>query len=340
MKYPPFLPQKGTIGYVAPSYGCAGPYRVTFDNALRQLEERGFSAKLGPNCYSGSGTGISATPAACGRELTGAYLDGESDVLISCGGGELMCEILDFVDWEKIAQAPPKWFMGLSDNTNFTFLLTTLCDVASVYGPCAPSFGMEPWHPVLEDALGVLTGQTTLLHGYDRYQPTMFAQQGGPLASYELLRDTQLRLWPDGGRVEMEGRLIGGCMDVLVNLLGTCYDRVPAFLERYREDGFLFFLESCDLNVWAIRRAIWQMEHAGWFRYVKGFLFGRPLCNGQVDNGLDQYRAVLEPLEKYHVPIILDADLGHLPPSLPIVCGSYGRITAQGNTLEIKMELR
>ena len=47
------------------------------------------------------------------------------DAIISCGGGELMCEILRYVDFERIAQAKPKWFMGYSDNTNLTFLLTT-----------------------------------------------------------------------------------------------------------------------------------------------------------------------------------------------------------------------
>ena len=53
-----------------------------------------------------------------------------------------MCETLDYVDFEKIMQAKPKWYMGFSDNTNFTFLLTTICDVASIYAPCAASFGL------------------------------------------------------------------------------------------------------------------------------------------------------------------------------------------------------
>jgi muramoyltetrapeptide carboxypeptidase LdcA involved in peptidoglycan recycling len=339
MKYPAFLPPNGTISYVAPSFGCSGPFRVTFENALSKLSERGFESILGANCFSDSGTGISASPAECGAELTDAYCSPASQAVISCGGGELMCEILDHVDFDRIRSAPPKWFMGFSDNTNFTFLLTTLCDVASIYGPCAPSFGMEPWHPVVQDSLDVLTGRTTVLHGYERYQPTMFTESGDPLAAYSLTREKQLRLWPSDP-VVMEGRLLGGCLDVLVNLLGTCYDKVPAFLEKYKEDGIIFFLEACDLNVWAIRRGLWQMAHAGWFRYVKGFLIGRPLCNGQVDMGLDQYRAVLEPLEQYQVPIILDADLGHLPPSLPLICGSYATVRAEGNDLTVAMELK
>lgn len=45
----------------------------------------------------------------------------------------MMCETMNFVDFEKIKSAAPKWYMGYSDNTNFTFLLSTICDTAAVY---------------------------------------------------------------------------------------------------------------------------------------------------------------------------------------------------------------
>ena len=97
--------------------------------------------------YEGSGIGNLATrPEKCAEEFNDWYTSPENDVLISCGGGELMCTILDDIDFDRIRQAEPKWFMGYSDNTNLTFLLTTLCDTASIYGPCAAAFGMEPWH--------------------------------------------------------------------------------------------------------------------------------------------------------------------------------------------------
>ena len=70
-------------------------------------------------------------------------------------------------------------------------------------------------------------------------------------------------------------------MDCLVNLTGTKFDQVKSFNERYKEDGIIWYLESCDLNVFGIRRAIWQMIHAGWFEHVKGFLIGRPLHFGE-----------------------------------------------------------
>ena len=138
----------------------------------------------------------------------------------------------------------------------------------------------------------------------------------------------------------MQGRLLGGCMDCLVNLLGTRFDRVKDFTEKYKKDGIIWFLESCDLNVFAIRRAMWQMEEAGWFEHAKGFLIGRPYCHGQEMMGLDQYEAVLPTVFKHRAAVIMDGDLGHLPPMMPLVTGSMARLTMEGNRMDIVMDYR
>lgn len=336
MKYPTFLPPNGTIGFVAPSFGCnIEPYKSAFDNAQKKFKQMGYNLDLGPNCYEGSGIGISNTPAACGKELTDYYCSTQNDVLISCGGGELMCETLDYVDFERLKSASPKWFMGYSDNTNMTFLLTTLCDTASIYSSCAASFGMEPWHPSLQDSFDLLTGQKNDVKGYEKWQKDSLKDEENPLAPYNLTENTILKCFP-GDTLHMNGRLLGGCMDCLVNLLGTKYDRVTEFLETYKEDGFLWFLESCDLNVMGIRRAMWQMKQAGWFQYVKGFLIGRPLCFGQALMGLNQYEAVLAQIKEFHVPVILDADIGHLSPAMPILTGAKADVFTQKNKLTIQ----
>lgn len=92
------------------------------------------------------------------------------------------------------------------------------------------------------------------------------------------------------------------------------------------------------MNVMAIRRAVWQMKHAGWFSHVKGFLIGRPLQFGQEMMGLDQYHAVCDLLEEFDVPIIMDIDVGHLPPMMPLVCGSYAAVEVSGNDIRIQMK--
>ena len=342
MRYPQNLKKGGTIGFVAPSFGCATePYKSAFLNAQKKFQEMGYQCQLGPNCYASEGIGISNTPEKCGKELTESYRSGENDCLISCGGGELMCEILEYVDFDAIREAPPKWYLGYSDNTNFTYLLTTLCDTASVYGPCAADFGMEPRHPSLNDTFGILTGEVRTVQNYDGWEKAdcSLKTEETPLEPYHITEPMILKKYPDQDTV-FEGRLLGGCLDCLVNLKGTEFDKTTEFIEKYKEDGILWFLEACELNVFSIRRAIWQLDHAGWFQYTKGFLIGRPMMFDQPAMGLDQYHAVTDLLAKYQVPVIMDVDLGHLHPAMPLITGSYANVRVEGNSIEIHMECR
>lgn len=340
MKYPKNLQPGGTIGFVAPSFGCnIEPYHSAFLNAQKKWESMGYRLDPGPNCFAGEGIGISNTPQKCGQELMEYYVKEENDCLISCGGGELMCEILEHLDFEKLAAAAPKWYMGLSDNTNFTYLLTTLCDTASIYGPCAAAFGMEPWHKAVKDAFDLLTGKKHTVSGYPLWEREGKKDEENPLLPYNVTEPRILKKYPDQD-LKFSGRLLGGCMDCLVNLLGTRFDRTKDFIEAYKNDGILWFLEACDLNVFGIRRAMWQMEHAGWFEHANGFLIGRPLCFGQEMMGLDAYSAILEIASRHNVPVVMDIDLGHLPPAMPLITGSLGHVTVRGNDIRIRMELK
>lgn len=340
MRYPEFLKNNGTIGFVAPSFGCnIEPYRTCFNNALCKFRRMGYGIDLGPNCFAGEGIGISNTPKKCGAELTEYYCSDGNDVLISCGGGELMCETIDYVDFEKIKAAPAKWYMGYSDNTNFTFLLTTLCDTASIYGPCAAAFGMEPWHRAISDALAVLTGDKAEISDYDLWEKESLKNEENTLQPYNVTEEKELVLHSFNDSINIKGRLLGGCIDCLINLIGTNFDKVDEFNERYKDDGIIWFLEACDLNPMGIRRALWQMEHAGWFKYIKGFIIGRPLCFGDNYCGMNQYDAVTGVLSKYNVPIIMDADIGHLPPMIPVISGSLAEVAVEKNNMRIKYNM-
>lgn len=372
MRYGKFLPPNGTIGFVAPSFGCnIEPYKSAFANAQKIWTKEGYSLSLGPNVYEGCGIGISNTPEKCAKEFNDWYAKEDVDVLISCGGGELMCEILPYVDFKKLREGKPKWFMGYSDNTNLAFLLTTLCDTASIYGPCAAAFGMEPWHESLKDAMGILKGSLTSVHNYDKWEKEGLKTEENPLEPYNVTEKFTLRTWTaenglsekniatdtsektsqdvskemninnkvaEESPIEMEGRLLGGCLDCLATLCGTKFDQVKQFNEKYAEDGVLWYLEACDLNVMGIRRALWQLDAAGWFQNAKGFLIGRPYCYGKEFFGLDQYKAVIDILSKYNVPIIMDLDIGHLPPMMPLVCGSKATAIVKDNSIKIDMK--
>lgn len=339
MRIPEFLKEEGCLGFVAPAFGCnIEPYQSGFKNALKKFKDMGFRTDIGPNCFAGEGVGISNTPEKCGGEINEYFAKEGVDVLLSCGGGELMCEVLDYIDFAKLAEEKPRWYMGYSDNTNLTFLLATLCDTASIYGPCAPAFGMEPWHEALSDALGLLLGEKNVFTNYPLWEKESLKDEGHPLEPYHVTEQSYIKCFP-AGAAHAEGRLLGGCLDCLGRLVGTKYDKVKEFIKRYREDGILWYLESCDLNIMDIRRALWQLDHAGWFGTARAFLIGRPLCFGEELFGLDQYQAVTGILGKYHVPILMDLDIGHIPPMMPVVNGARAAVDAAGQNVTITYRL-
>ena len=268
-----------------------------------------------------------------------------------------MCEDLAFVDFSKIASSEPKWFLGYSDNTNLTFTLPTLCDTAAIYGPCASSFGMKPLHPYLTDTFKLLTGKEMKFKNYDKWEAESLSSEENPLATVNAtepftlsayrngiyyLNDTDTvsvnsseKAHVDSFNSEFSGRLLGGCLDILTILCGTKFDKVKDFNERYSDDGIIWYLESCDLNPLSITRSLWQLENAGWFEKTKGFLIGRPLHINESIMGLDCREAFIRILKKHNIPIILDIDLGHLPPQMPIISGAIGNVSVNGNSISI-----
>ena len=54
---------------------------------------------------------------------------------------------------------------------------------------------------------------------------------------------------------------------------------------------------------------------------------------------MDQYKAIYEVIKKYNVPVVMDVDIGHIPPMMPIVCGSMATVHAQGNAYTVEMKL-
>ncbi len=346
MRYPRFLEKKNTIGVVAPSFGCTfEPYISCLESAEERLEKRGFNIIEGPNCRKGDGIGISSTPENCGKELMDYYLSEDNQMLISCGGGELMCEILDFMDFDKIKSATPKWYMGYSDNTNFTFLLNTICDVAAIYGPNLPGLGATNLHQSGEDAIALFTGSKLSVSGYESFEIESLKDEEHPLVGYNLTEKKQLKLFMGESEMnrlpDFEGQITGGCLDCLANLVGTKYDQVEEFNNRYEKQGIIWFLEACDLNVMSIRRALWNLDRAGWFKNAAGFIIGRPAAAWKEElMGLDQYSAVTGIIGKYNVPIVMDADVGHLAPAMPIISGAYTKVGLDKENITLNYELK
>lgn len=334
MRYPEFLKKGDTIGLVAPSFGVSGfPYEDRFRSACGKAEKKGYKLRMCDSIH-GFSHGASNKPEIRAAEFMKMYLDDEVDFVHSVAGGELMCQIIPHLDFGKIAEAKPKWFAGYSDNTCLSFLLPVLSDTAAFYAYCFGEFGMRGTDRSQKEAQEMFTGKRLHQESYRKYDGSQEKDED-PLAGYKKTRNIVIK---SINREDccFHGRMIGGCLDVLQCLCGTV--DIEPFLERYEKDGFIWFMEAYDPNPLGISRALWQLKNAGWFRYCRGFVFGRSVHQGDVLFDVT-FEESLEQLLDYDVPIIYNCDIGHLPPSWTVIEGALATVKKEGSRCSIDYRL-
>ncbi|MDY4788296.1 MAG: LD-carboxypeptidase [Bacilli bacterium] len=327
MKYPHFLKRGNTIGVCAPSFGVSeNPYRIRYDRSKEYLARCGYKIKESKSVYL-LNKDESTTAVNRSREFLDLYFNNSVDFIMSVAGGEMMCEILPYIDFDKIKNSQPKFFMGYSDNTILTFTLTTICDIATIYGPCACDFGSSRLDKSFLNTLEIIKGNIIPQHSFRMYEveSKKYENYLAPLN-----KTKKVKWYCKDNDIKITGRLIGGCLDVLTMFLGTKYDKVKEFNQRYKEDGIIWYLETCDLHSIATKRALFCLKEAGWFENVRGFIFGRP-NNTNTPFDVSYKEAVYKHLESYGVPIIFDVDIGHVHPSFTIINGCIATIYYKDN---------
>ena len=333
MRKPAYLSKGDIVRFVAPSFGVTTePYQSRYIRAYKNWKKFGYVVEEGINVHRNDGVAGSASPEERAQEIMDAFAS-DASLVLSVGGGETMDEILPYIDFKKLKTFPAKWYMGYSDNTNLTFPLAVLCDTMSIYGPCGPQFFQKELRLSEKDALRMLRGEVDF-EGYPLYSKTR-SNPNKPFLPYRLSKKKVIT--PIQYEKPMEGILLGGCLDCLINLCGTRYDEVKRFNKKHPE-GVIWFLEACDLSPLGIRRALFQLREAGWFENANGFIFGRPLCGDANWMGVDRFNAVIDILGGLGKPMLLDVDLGHVPPALPFITGAHAKISYEEENIKIHYE--
>ena len=80
------------------------------------------------------------------------------------------------------------------------------------------------------------------------------------------------------------------------------------------------------------------MKHAGWFKFAKGFVFGRTLFEGTMLD-MTYVEAIQNALGK-EIPIIMDADIGHVAPKFTVINGAIGHWVAKNGKGFLEMSLK
>lgn len=351
IKRPGNIKSGDTISITAPSFGASiEPYSLLIDIAEENLKGRGYKILEGKTARLGDGIGISTDPKVCGAELMDFYKRDGIDAIISAGGGELMNETITHVDFDELRNYRPKWYVGYSDNTNFIFPLVTITGVQGIYGPCINGYA-KVWEDTEKDTFAILEGTKNSFDGYDMFvEPpqdieTQIEEYTDEYlrAPYSLNAKRQLVLYVHDGTdllpsenesIKMQGILLGGCLDILANLVGTRFDRVKEFVADNPE--IVWVLEACDLSPMSTRRAMWNLKEAGWFDSAAGFIIGRPRASWKQNMlGVDQYNAVTDVVRDIKVPVVMDAEIGHIDPMLPVIMGAEAKVSVIANKLNI-----
>lgn len=325
MKYPKFLKEKSIIGITAPSDGISNPLkRKRLDNAIKNLEKCDFKIIETENVRD-SEIGRSASAEKRAQQFMDLIKDNSIGAILFATGGDFLLEILPFLNFDEIAKHP-KWIQGYSDPTGILFPITTKLDIATLYTNNICAFGMEPWHPSLNQNIEILKGIELEQTSFELYEKEDIPYETG-LEPYHL--DSKV-VWKNlfSEEIQLEGRIIGGCLDLLTELAGTPYDSVSSFQERYKEDGIIWFFDNCELSNEDLIRTFWKLEVCGWFKYCKGILLGRSATNSSYYNV--SFEETLKTAFKHlGIPIIYDMDFGHISPRMTMINGGYATITSK-----------
>lgn len=341
IKYPRPLSKKGTIGITAPSSGVQGVFCERLDHSIEYLESMGYAC-METQSVRKQHKLASERAEIRAKEFMDLYINKDVELILPPWGGSFLLEILEYIDYEKLKTLPPKWLMGFSDTSLLLFVLLIKLDLASVHGPNALDFGCRPVHETVEKSLeyiGYDDNKTIHQTQTQAYQKHWASIEDSVTVPYNIEEKTVWKSVPQSNSLEFSGRLIGGCLDVLCKVIGTPFDTVNTFLERNKQHGFIWYLESCEMNAVDISLTLTQMRLCGWFKDCNGILIGR--LEGYSDVSDYTLKDALNSLRgQVDVPVIYDVDIGHMPPQLTLINGALATVKLNDGKGQITQELK
>ena len=103
MRYPEFLKENDKISFVATSFGATlEPYKTRVLKAKRKFEKMGYKVDILSNVNKEDLGYLATHPRDMAKEFMNEYINGDSKLLLSVGGGEMQFETLSYLDFDKL----------------------------------------------------------------------------------------------------------------------------------------------------------------------------------------------------------------------------------------------
>ncbi|WP_080059233.1 S66 family peptidase [Spirosoma aerolatum] len=324
------------VATISLSWGGAGELPERYQQGKRQLQAT-FGVEVVETTHAlKSAQWIYQNPQARAQDLMEAFADPSIKAIISMIGGDDSCRILPYVDVEIIRQNP-KIFLGFSDST-ITHFLCLKAGLSSFYGTSllvgfAENGGMHPYQ--------IADINRTLFSG----------EVIGQVTPNEMGWTSELLDWSDlslqnrkrkleanpgwnflQGQTSVQGRLMGGCMEVLEMLKGT-----PFWPDQERWTNSILFFETSEARPAPDSFRWWLRNYAqqGILTRANGIILGRPDNNAYVKEYNDELLKVLHEEDLPTMPVITEMDFGHTCPVFSLPYGAMAQIDCSSKTFSI-----
>ncbi len=286
---PPPLRPGDMIGVAAP----AGPVdRSALEAGIAYLESRGFRLRRGRHIGDRYGY-LAGADADRLSDLNSLLADPDLAAIWFVRGGYGSGRIIDRIDFEPLRREP-KALIGYSDLTVVQAAAWRHCGLVTYYGPMVADLGDS--------------GR------FDESSLWEAVSGDGGLSSHSPGRSTVLR--PGRG----EGPLVGGCLSLLVSLIGTPWD-LPT-------DGAILFWEEVNEDPFRIDRMLGHLRHAGKLDRLRGMVVGRLVgCEPRNAGGGPSIEEILRThLKATDYPVVLDLRAGHAEAKITLPLGRTARL--------------
>lgn len=285
---PPALKPGDTVGVIAPA---AAVDREHLERGVNELVCQGYRVKVSARALARDRI-LAGSDAERASELMRFFADPELRAIFAARGGYGAGRLLPIIDFAALVSSP-KIFVGFSDQT---FLLNAIAERSGIvcfHGPM-----------VAKDIAGGVS-QRSMMH--------LRRLLSGELQSFELQATSTIH--PG----EAEGVLIGGCLSIVVAMLGTPY--APDFA------GKILFLEDTGEKAYRIDRMLVQLRQSGALQRIAGVVFGgmRSPADDEAEQRLIREFAA-EQTAGLGVPVLWGVEVGHGTENFTIPIGARARL--------------
>ena len=289
---PPAVPANAGIAILAPA-SFALSERV--QRGLDGLSALGFAPSICAHALEHGPLYFAGAPRQRIADLHAAFADPNTSAVMCLRGGYGSNYLLGGLDLKRLA-AHPKPFFAYSDLTGIQLSLLDRTGLPAFHGPMAAADFF------LEDGVHL--------------ESFYAAIEGRP---YCVGAPEGLRTLQPGST---SGTLYGGCLSILVSLLGTPWEP--------HTEGKLLFLEDVGAKPYQVDRMLWQLRKAGKLKGLRGVVFGEMLnctSNGASPDLVEE--AILHALDGFRGPIAIGLRSGHVSrQNVTLTFGVEAKLTA------------